>query len=702
MKKKRSITKLFLTMLLIIAYLPIVILGIIAIQKHYSDFNKESIKLRKEYMEAQEAIVKKEVEMAIEYIEWKRANSKLSEEELQKEILEWLSKIRFQNRGNEEGILFVRSYKGIHLMSSSTPQLIGKDLSKMIDPEGVNNHDLYMRTIQNPEGGYAEYSWYNPAEKQVGRKKSFVKGFPEWQWCIGAGFWFDDINSVIEQKRLEMQGNVKNYVMVIGITMLILFIISYINLRFLSRKIEKGFESFTSFFVKASTQSAKIDPKEMQFSEFEKLAITANKMIEEREQIEAALQETEIRYRKIFDESPDALFILDNTGHLLDFNKVAGQRYGYSREELMNMTATDLASPELKEQVALQIKRALETGLTFEWQQVCKDGRRIDVEISTKPIVFGEQKRILANVRDITKRKQVEKALKQHEAIVESSKDMMALLDSKYRYIDCNNAYLNAFSMTSEDLLGHSVSDIFGDEFFENVIKPHAEICLSGEFVKYEDWFDFPVSGRKYMSVSYSPYMEDGSQVKGFIVSARDITERKQAEESLRKSEERYRLLFDSMSEGFALHEIITDEQGKPCDFRFLEMNPACERLTGMNRKEMIGHRVREITTEPPWIEHYGKVALTGESVHFQDYSTTLKRWFEVFAYQPKSGQCAVVFTDITDRKKAEEELKKKMHDLEIFNDAAVGRELMINELRKEINELLAKLGKEPKYKIIT
>ncbi len=138
----------------------------------------------------------------------------------------------------------------------------------------------------------------------------------------------------------------------------------------------------------------------------------------------------------------------------------------------------------------------------------------------------------------------------------------------------------------------------------------------------------------------------------------KESIERRQVEVALRESEDKYRLLFENMSEGFALHEIITDELGRPCDFRFLEVNAACERLTGLNRKEMIGRRVREIVAESPWIERYGKVALTGEPEHFLDYSTTLERWFEVFAYQPRPGQCAAVFADINECKRTEEALK--------------------------------------------
>ena len=144
----------------------------------------------------------------------------------------------------------------------------------------------------------------------------------------------------------------------------------------------------------------------------------------------------------------------------------------------------------------------------------------------------------------------------------------------------------------------------------------------------------------------------------------RDITERMRVQKALRESAEKYRLLFESMSEGFVLHEIIADEKGNPCDFRFLEMNPAYERLMGLKREKIIGHSVREFAVEPHWIERYGRVGLSGEPEHFQDYSANLDRWFEVFAYQPRPGQCAAVFNDITERKHSEEALKESERKL--------------------------------------
>ncbi|RPJ17377.1 MAG: PAS domain S-box protein, partial [Deltaproteobacteria bacterium] len=116
-----------------------------------------------------------------------------------------------------------------------------------------------------------------------------------------------------------------------------------------------------------------------------------------------------------------------------------------------------------------------------------------------------------------------------------------------------------------------------------------------------------------------------------------DITDRKAAELVLHESEQRYRTLFDSMTEGFALHEIVIDERGKPLDYRFLDVNPAFERLTGLKRADLLGKRVLEVLpgTETYWIDSYGRVALTGEPVHFEHYSANLDRWFAVYAYRP-------------------------------------------------------------------
>ena len=115
-----------------------------------------------------------------------------------------------------------------------------------------------------------------------------------------------------------------------------------------------------------------------------------------------ALRESDSRYRQLFDASPDALFILDPQGRLLDCNQVAVERYGYSQEELLTMRAGDLAAPALREKVPEQVQTRLRAGGTFEWTHIAKDGREIPVEIRALPIQWGGQPCILSYVRDIS------------------------------------------------------------------------------------------------------------------------------------------------------------------------------------------------------------------------------------------------------------------------------------------------------------
>jgi PAS domain S-box-containing protein len=150
-------------------------------------------------------------------------------------------------------------------------------------------------------------------------------------------------------------------------------------------------------------------------------------------------------------------------------------------------------------------------------------------------------------------------------------------------------------------------------------------------------------------------------QPEALVGISRDITDRKLAEEALRRSEEQYRSIFNRMTEGFALHEILCDPGGKVLDYRFLDINPAFERLSGLKRAQVIGHLRSEVVPDqdPYWLELYGQVALTGEPWHVVHYIAALQRHFEIFAYSPAPGQFAVLFLDITERQKAEDSLKE-------------------------------------------
>lgn len=131
--------------------------------------------------------------------------------------------------------------------------------------------------------------------------------------------------------------------------------------------------------------------------------------------------------------------------------------------------------------------------------------------------------------------------------------------------------------------------------------------------------------------------------------------------QQLEAKEKEYGLLFNEMTTGLALHEIVCDDNGKPCDYLFLDINPAFESLTGLSREQAIGKTIRQImpTIDDFWIDTYGNVALTGTPARFEHYAKELQKHFDVAAYMPKKGQFAVVFTDITNKKNTEKELEQ-------------------------------------------
>ena len=149
---------------------------------------------------------------------------------------------------------------------------------------------------------------------------------------------------------------------------------------------------------------------------------------------------------------------------------------------------------------------------------------------------FDESGRLLhmiGTIQDITERKRTEDVLHKYEHIVSSSGDMLALLDQDYVYLAVNQAYLAPLGKSVDEVIGRTVTEVFDGAFFNSVIKPRAERCLAGEDVRYQEWFVFPVGGRRYLDVTYSPHIGMNSEIQGFVFAARDITEREELQAQL-------------------------------------------------------------------------------------------------------------------------------------------------------------------------
>ncbi len=239
--------------------------------------------------------------------------------------------------------------------------------------------------------------------------------------------------------------------------------------------------------------------------------------------------------------------------------------------------------------------------------------------------------------------------------ILESISDGFCALDRDWRFMFLNEAAHRILAPNMENpslLLGQGYWDAFPGNRGTLLEREYRRAVAEVTPVEFEH-FHTPWS--RWFAVRAFPIRGGG-----LSIYFSDITERKQAAEALRTSELKYRALFDSIDEGFCLIEMIWDDGGNPVDYRFIEVNPAFEKQTGLINSA--GRTAREIMPglEPHWFETYGRVAQTNVPVRFEQAAESMGRWFSVYAFCPGDechNRVALLFTDITERRRAQEDL---------------------------------------------
>ena len=398
--------------------------------------------------------------------------------------------------------------------------------------------------------------------------------------------------------------------------------------------------------------------------------------ISERKKAEKALEQSNQKITEIVESIQDNFYSLDRNWNFVYVNKQAATMLGAAPKDLVGQNIWKIFPKSVGTVFEENYRAAMEKGETRRFET---RGNYADTWLMVT--VFPSVDGITALATDISERKKDEAALQESEerfskAFHNSPVPQIITRFGDWRYVDANESVLRLLEFSREELVGHTsvelnlipldsrdqgvsmVNDHDELRDFEtavrtksgkiiNVLSSSETIMLNGQKHLINTFIDITL--RRQMQAKLEEYAKN---LEGLVV---------ERTEKLEVSEEKYRTLFDSIDEGFAIIEMVFDDDGKPSDYCFLDINSAFERQTGLTDAK--GKFMRSLVPnhEEHWFEIYGRVAITGQPMRFTNEAKALNRWYDVYAFPVGEGKIrkvAILFNDITQRMNLEKQLK--------------------------------------------
>jgi PAS domain S-box-containing protein len=388
--------------------------------------------------------------------------------------------------------------------------------------------------------------------------------------------------------------------------------------------------------------------------------------------VERKVRESEERYRLLLQNANDAVYVHvvspEGIGKILEVNDRACQMLGYSREEFLAMDIPAIDVPEQAQRVPAIIRQLFETGqAVFETEHKAKDNHRIPVEVSTRRFQIRNVPTALSIVRDITDRKRTEEALKKSEEkfrkafdIGPDSVNINRLEDGMY--ISINQGFTRITGYTEADIIGKTSIEYNIWANMEDRQRLVAGLRKEGEVMNLDAAFRMKGGDIRYGLMSASMIDLDG--VPHILNITRDITERRRAEEALKESEKKYRLVIDNAEEAILIAQDGMLKYVNPMTMSILgysEEELLAKPFIGIihpeDREKLMTAHIRRMQSEDPQPVRQFRVVCKDGSVKWADSNTVVISW---------EGKPATLnfLTDVTERKQAEEALDKSFAKL--------------------------------------